>query len=285
MGTLKSIWNFIVSLIQKYGGTVIYCLIFAAIGWIVAGILCRLLRKAMKRNGKENEKGVRIACKVIYGIVFCIVVLVILSAFNVPVTAIVTLFSSVGLALSLTLKDTLSNFAEGFLLMITKPFKVGDFIEVDGVSGTVSAIEIIHTKLKTPDNKVILIRNQEISDAVIINYSAEPTRRLDLTFSIGYSDDIEKAKKVVSDILDRHPLAYKEPAPTVRVIAHSASSIEIGVRVWVNTGDDYWELDFDLKEQVKEAFDKNKIDIPYPHMNINILNPEELNSNLKSLNE
>lgn len=285
MGTLKSIWNFIVSLIQKYGGTVIYCLIFAVIGWIVAGILCRLLRKAMKRNGKENEKGVRIACKVIYGIVFCIVVLVILSAFNVPVTAIVTLFSSVGLALSLTLKDTLSNFAEGFLLMVTKPFKVGDFIEVDGVSGTVSAIEIIHTKLKTPDNKVILIRNQEISDAVIINYSAEPTRRLDLTFSIGYSDDIEKAKKVVSDILDRHPLAHKEPAPTVRVIEHSASSIEIGVRVWVNTGDDYWELDFDLKEQVKEAFDKNKIDIPYPHMNINILNPEELNSNLKSLNE
>lgn len=274
--TFKAIGDFFTTLAKNYGGTFLYCVIFAFIGWLLAKILCRILYKAMRRKEKGSEKTLRIASRLIRGTIYLIVILIILNAFKVPITAIVTLLSSVGIALSLTLKDTLSNFAEGFLLMISKPFQVGDFIEVNGTSGTVQSIEIIHTRLKTPDNKVIFIRNQELSGATITNYSAEPTRRLDLTFSIGYSDDIDKAKQVIADVLSAHPLAHKEPAPTIRVIAHNASSIDIGVRVWVNTGDDYWTLDFDLKEQVKEAFDKNQIEIPYPHMDVNILNPEKL---------
>ena len=274
--TFKAIGDFFITLAKNYGGTFIYCMIFAFIGWLLAKILCRILYKAMRRKEKGSEKSVRIASRLIRGIIYVIVILIILNAFNVPVTAIVTLLSSVGIALSLTLKDTLSNFAEGFLLMITKPFQVGDLIEVAGISGIVQSIEIIHTRLKTPDNKVVFIRNQELSGATIINYSAEPTRRLDITFSIGYSDDIDKAKQVIADVLSAHPLAHKEPTPIIRVTAHNASSIDIGVRVWVNTGDDYWTLNFDLKEQIKVAFDKNHIEIPYPHMDVNILNSENL---------
>ena len=274
--TFKAIGDFFITLAKNYGGTFIYCVIFAFIGWLLAKILCRILYKAMRRKEKGSEKSVRIASRLIRGIIYVIVILIILNAFKVPITAIVTLLSSVGIALSLTLKDTLSNFAEGFLLMINKPFQVCDFIEVAGISGIVQSIEIIHTRLKTPDNKVVFIRNQELSGATIVNYSAEPTRRLDLTFSIGYSDDIDKAKQVIADVLSAHPLAHKEPAPIIRVIAHNASSVDIGVRVWVNTGDDYWTLDFDLKEQVKVAFDKNHIEIPYPHMDVNILNSENL---------
>lgn len=276
MDALKTVWDYIIMMIEKYGGTVLHCVVFALIGWLLVNILCRMLHKAIQKTGKDNEKGFRIATRLIRGVIYTIVVLVILNKLQVPTTAIVTLLGSIGLAMSLAFKDTLSNFAEGFLLMIVKPFQVGDYIEVNGMSGTVQSIEIIHTKLKTPDNKVILIRNQEISDSTIINYSAEPTRRLDLTFSIRYSDDIETAKQVISNVISAHPLAHTDPAPTIRVNAHNTDSIDIVVRVWVDTGDDYWALDFDLKEQIEEAFDQNHIQTPSPHMDINILNPEKI---------
>ncbi len=253
----------------KYGGKLLFCLIVFLIGRILCKALIKITKKGMNKAG-TGEGVINLVTILIKAVFYIVIALVVLDAFDVPTTSFVALFSAIGLAISLAVKDTLANFAEGLMLLITKPFKLGDYIETEGVQGTVQRIELVYTRLLTVDNKVVLIPNGEISGARITNYSAEPTRRLDLVFSIGYSDDIDRAKQVIEQIVDNHPYALKEPAPFIRVIEHGASSIDIAARIWVAT-EHYWDLNFDMKEMVKAEFDRHGINIPYPHMDINIL--------------
>ena len=190
----------------------------------------------------------------------------------VKATSLVTALSAVGLAVSLAVKDSLSNLAGGMTVLFTKPFEVGDFVDVCGYSGTVTEIGIAHTMLKTVDNKVIYLPSADVAKAQITNYSKEPIRRLDIKFSIGYQDDFEKAEKVILDTAEKSGLILQEPAaPFARVCAHSASSIDIQFRVWVKS-ENYWDLHFYMYEQVKKAFDESGISIPFNQLDVHIDN-------------
>ena len=171
----------------------------------------------------------------------------------------------------LALNGALSNLAGGVLIILTRPFRVDDFIDAQGYSGTVEDIHITCTKLRTPDNKVVYVPNGALSSGTIVNYSEKDTRRVDFTFSIGYGDDFEKAKNTVMNILSSHELVLDDPAPMVRVSEHGASSINLVARGWVKSSD-YWTVNFDVIEAVKAAFDKEGIEIPFNQLDVHVKN-------------
>ena len=186
---------------------------------------------------------------------------------NVPMSSIIAVIGAAGLSIGLALQSTISNLAGGFIVLFVQPFKVGDYIQFGDNAGTVSSISIFNTKLLTIDNKAIFVPNGQISNSSLINYSAEPKRRLDLVYSISYESDFKKAKIILSDIVDSHPFSLKDPAPVIRVIEHAANSINITVRVWVKA-EHYFDLLFDLNEEVKIQFDKQGIVIPYNQLDV-----------------
>jgi small conductance mechanosensitive channel len=183
---------------------------------------------------------------------------------GIETTSFAAILASAGLAIGLALQGSLANFAGGILIIIFKPIKIGDFIEAQGVSGTVKEIEIFTTKLNTTDNKEIIIPNGALSNGNIVNYSTEATRRVDFTFGVGYDSDIKKTKEVISHVINSHPLVLKEPIPAVNLSELADSSINFFTRGWVKK-EDYWTVKFDVLEQTKEALDAAGIEIPYPH--------------------
>lgn len=198
--------------------------------------------------------------------------ILILYCLGVPITTLITALGAIGVAITLAVKDSLANISGGLIILFAKPFVVGDYISNnDGSEGTVTSIDILYTKLNTIDNKAIFIPNGEMSKSQITNFSAEDIRRLDIIFSISYSDDFEKAKKIIMDIIMESDLSLKEPSPIVRVCDHAPSSINITSRVWVKT-ENYWELNFYLHERVKVDFDKQNITIPFNQLEVNLLN-------------
>ena len=196
-------------------------------------------------------------------------VMPVLGYWGVDLTGIAALVASAGVAVGLALQGSLSNFAGGFIILLIRPFKVGDFIETGIYSGEVEQIGLFYTTLKTVDNKQVLIPNGTLSNGSLINYSANPTRRVDLMFSVSYDSDVSHVKRVLSDIVKSHRLILKEPEPLIRMITQGPSSIDFAVRAWVNTTD-YWEVYYDLLEDVKVRFDKENISIPYPQMDLHV---------------
>ncbi len=269
MTPLETILNYLKNFIIKYAGAFLYSAIFLAISVLILFILKKIITKALHR-ANASEKLVKVVINTLRTVIYTIVVLVILNAFEVPVTAIAAIISAVGLAFSLAVKDSLANFAEGLLLMITRPFKVGDSIETQGVSGTVQSIEIVYTRLLTPDNKTILIPNSEVAGAKIINLSSQPTRRLELIFLIGHQQDVSKAKQIILETVLANPLSHKDPNPVVCILSYKQNGIELGVRVWTNTGDDYSHLETDLKEDIQQALNCNHFSSPNPHFEISL---------------
>jgi small conductance mechanosensitive channel len=183
---------------------------------------------------------------------------------GIETTSFAAILASAGLAIGLALQGSLANFAGGILIIIFKPIKIGDYIEAQGVSGSVKEIEIFTTKLNTTDNKEIIIPNGALSNGNIVNYSTEATRRVDFTFGVGYDSDIKKTKEVISRVINSHPLVLKEPVPAVNLSELADSSINFFTRGWVKK-EDYWTVKFDILEQTKEALDAAGIEIPYPH--------------------
>lgn len=190
--------------------------------------------------------------------------IMVISQLGISTTSFAAVIAAAGLAIGLALQGSLANFAGGVLIMIFKPFKIGDFIEAQGESGTVKEIEIFTTKLNTPDNKEIIIPNGKLSNDNIINYSTEKTRRVDFTFGVDYSTDIKQTKEVIQKVMENHPLVLKDPAIAINLSELGDSSINFFSRCWVET-ENYWTVKFDVMEQVKEELDKAGIDIPYPH--------------------
>lgn len=190
---------------------------------------------------------------------------------GLPTASLITSLGAAGLAVSLAVKDSIGNLAGGVVILLIKPFKLGDYIEMDSIKGTVVEIALVHTILFTPDNKRIYVPNDSVMRAKIINYSSEPNRRLDSVFSIGYHCDFDKAREIIAHVVQNAPLALKDPAPVIRMSEHSASSIDIVCRVWVKNAD-YYELNFYLKEHVKRAFDENGISIPFNQLDVHIVN-------------
>ena len=188
---------------------------------------------------------------------------------GIDTSGFAALLVSVGAGIGLALNGALSNLAGGILIILTRPFRVDDFIEAQGYSGTVEDIHITTTKISTPDNKVVYIPNGPLSADTIVNYSVKNTRRVDFTFSIGYGEDFERAERIVMDVFNSHELVLKDPEPIARIGEHGESSINITARAWVKSGD-YWTVKFDIMESVKQAFDREGVEIPYNQLDVHI---------------
>lgn len=241
------------------------------VGHFIIVFIIKLMTKSLKKISMDYSlekflvKSVNIA-------LHAVIILSALNALGISTTGLLAALSAAAVAVALALKDSLSSIAGGILLLINPRFATGDFIEVAGESGTVMQIDMMHTTLKTPDNRHIVIPNGVIINNEITDYSSEELRRLDMVFSVGYGDDPELAKKIISDVINGHQSALSEPdPPLVRVGEYAESSVNITVRVWCRTAD-YWQLKFDLLEQVRSGFDKNGITIPFNQLDVHITN-------------
>lgn len=199
---------------------------------------------------------------------------IVLDYMGVPMTSLVALLGVLGLAVSLAIQGTLSNLAGGIQVLVSKPFKAGDYVEAGGVSGTVREVGLAYTKLATVDNKVISVPNGQISGEKIINYSTADKRRVDLVFGVSYDSDSQRVLTCIKSVVGAHPKALFTPEPFVRMSGLKDSCIEYTLRVWCAT-EDYWDLYFDLLEQVKASFDQNGIEIPYNQLDVRIVERKE----------
>lgn len=207
-------------------------------------------------------------------ILWLITVCIVLDYIGVPMTSLVAVLGVIGLAVSLAIQGTLSNLAGGIQVLVSKPFKAGDYVEAGGVSGTVKEVGLAYTKLSTIDNKVISVPNGQISSEKIINYTTAEQRRVDLNFDASYDADCDQVIAAIRKVIESHPKALSTPEPFVRVSAFQDSSIRYTVRVWCTT-EDYWDLYYDLLEQVKKAFDRHGIEMTYPHLNVHVMERKE----------
>lgn len=244
-------------------------IIIFILGIILTKIVTKILSKGLKKS-KIDPTAHSFLQSVLKTVLYVLVVIITLSALKVPMSSIIATVGAAGVAIALALQNSLSNVAGGFLLMFTHPFKCGDFIEINNVSGTVNAITILYTRLLTTDNKAVMIPNGTVSGATIINYTQEGIRRLDICFSVDYNTDYRKAEKIILDIIKANPLTLDSPEkPFVTISEHAASAIKILARVWVRS-ENYWDLNYRLLEQVKDRFDENGIEIPYNKLDINM---------------
>lgn len=249
--------------------TILSALVLLAICLIVVKILLRITDKILQRTGIDHSLHtfLRTAVK---AVLLFLTVLIVAPSLNIPVTSLVAVLSVVGLAVSLAVQNSLSNVAGGIQLLTSKPFKVGDYVEVGGTSGTVADVGIYYTRIKTTDNKLIQIPNSQIAGEKIVNYTAEPERRVDLTFTASYDAPVETVRQAITQVIGSHPLTLATPEPFVRVSNYGDSSIEYTVRVWCATGD-YWTVYYDVLEQVKVAFDQTGVEMTYPHLNVHMV--------------
>lgn len=254
-------------LVQKAPQILMAIVVFAA-GMVVVYFLNRLTKKALARS-RIDQAIVRFIEPVVKIGLYIIVGIIALSVAGFPTTSLVAAFGAVGLAVSLAVKDSLANMASGLLLLASKPFKIGDVVEADGVTGTVKEISILYTQINTFDNRVVYIPNGQIADEQIINISREGERRLDLTFGISYKDDVERAKALIKSAVDAHKDALKTPEPIIRLCELGDSAVKISCYVWVESSN-LINLKFDLLEQVKQLFDENGISIPYPQLDVHL---------------
>ncbi len=258
----------LVDFATAYAIKIVAAILVLLIGFKIIKTLVKAMKKA--KAFSKMDDGVRtffISFTSIALKVFVVVSVVAILGF--PMTSVVTLLGSAGVAIGLALQGSLSNIAGGLIVLIFKPFTVGDFISLGDTSGTVDEIGIFYTKLITPDNRKIVFPNSAISNQTLVNVNAKSTRRVDFEFSCSYEDDIEKTKQILFDIISNHPLALSEPAPEVHLVKYNESSVDFVARVWCNTPD-YWTINFYVNEQVKKEFDKNGISIPYPQVDVHI---------------
>ncbi len=257
-------WDYMI----KFGPTLLLALLTLVIGlWVI-----RIMTRAIGRMMKAREVDPSLSSFLRSGLSLLLKVLLIISVVGmvgVEMTSFVAIIGAAGLAVGLALSGSLQNFAGGVMILLFKPFKVGDYIDAQGHSGTVSLIQVFHTVLKTPDNKTIIIPNGPLSTGSMTNFSAEPTRRVDFSFGVSYSDDLSKVKAVLTRLVGEESRILKDPAPFIAVSELADSSVNFVVRVWVNSPD-YWGVYFDMTEKVKNTFDREQISIPFPQTDVHV---------------
>lgn len=258
----------IMSFISFYALKVMIALAIFFVGKFVAKKVVKIVESLMIKS-KIDQTLANFAGNILYGLALAFVVIAALSQLGIDTTSLAAVMAAAGLAIGLALQDSLSNLASGVMIILFRPFKIGDFIEAGGTSGTVEEISIFTTNMKTPDNKTIIVPNGAIISGNIINYSTKPTRRVDMVFGCGYGDDLKKAKKVITKIIESDERILKDPEPVIAVSELADSSVNFVVRPWVNAAD-YWAVFFDTHEKVKLEFDKAGVSIPFPQQDIHI---------------
>lgn len=264
----EQIFGIVTNVVEKYGPKLLGAIVVLIIGsWIIKLINNSFSRLLEKRNIDASLKPFLTS---MLGILLKVMLVIsVLSMLGIQMTSFVAILGAAGLAVGLALSGTLQNFAGGVMILIFKPFKVGDYIDAQGHSGTVSGIQIFNTILKTPDNKTIIIPNGGLSTGSLTNYSAEPLRRVDWTFGIGYGDSVEKATEVLKKLADDDPRILKDPSVFVGISALADSSVNFAVRAWVKA-EDYWGVFFNMNENVYNTFNKEGINIPFPQIDVHL---------------
>lgn len=268
VNTLQTYSDQAIQLAITYGPKLLMAIITLIIGLWIIKFIVKVADKAMTRA--KLELSLQRFLGSFTGIVLKILLLIsVASMVGIATTSFIAILGAAGLAVGLALQGSLANFAGGVLILLFKPFKVGDFIDAQGYMGTVHAIQIFNTILKTPDNKTIIIPNGPLSNGSMTNFSTEPTRRVDMDFGIGYEDDIARAKSVLNRLVSEDSRIFKDPAFQIVVGELGESSVNFKVRVWCNA-EDYWGIFFDMQEKVKYAFDKEGISIPFPQRDVHL---------------
>ncbi|GAA3556562.1 mechanosensitive ion channel family protein [Snuella lapsa] len=260
---IKEWTTIVIEFATEYGLKVIGAIAIWIIGsWVIKKIL-KATKKVMYKSNYDESLQKFLLNLISWGLKILLII-TLLGTLGVPTTSFAAILAAAGLAVGMALQGSLGNFAGGVLIMIFKPFKIGDLIEAQGETGVVKEIEIFTTKLTGLSNREIIIPNGSLSNGNIINYTTEGTRRVDLVFGVGYDSDIKKTKDVLMQVLKDHPKVLQTPEPTVNVLELADSSINFAVRPWCNT-EDYWAVYFGITENTKEALDAAGIEIPYPH--------------------
>ncbi len=242
----------------------IKALIVLIIGWIVAGAIAGMVRRRINATPQIDPTLGNFVASVVKWVILAIVLVAVLGIFGIEATSIVAILGAASLAIGLALQGTLSDLAAGVMLVVFRPYKLGQFVDIGGTAGTVKDLNLFTTELVTPDNVQIIVPNGQSWGSIITNYSAHDTRRVDLVFGIDYGDNADDAMKIILDIAKADDRIHTDPEPWVRVTNLGDSSVDLTARLWCAAAD-YWDIKFELTKTVKEAFDAKGVSIPYPH--------------------
>jgi len=269
----SALYTIVEEFVITYAPKFMFAMVWLIVGFILIKIISALANRALKLRHIDASVRGFIMSVLKLGLKILLFIMV-LGALGVPTASLGFIFGAVSLAVGFALKDTLQNFAGGIVILVLKPYRLGDFIEAKGFSGTVRDIQMFNTILTTGDNRRIIIPNGQLSTSAMINYSSEDNRRLEVSIGIGYDDDIERARQVMQSIIDADERTLKNPEPIIKVGELADSSVNFIVRVWVARGD-YWGYRVDLLEKVKKAFDSEGISIPYPQSEVTMRKASE----------
>ena len=262
--------NSITQIGADFGLRLLYAVLIIFVGRWVVKLLLKIIKSALEKTTVEETVRIFVA-NLLSTLLMVIIFIAAINQLGIETTSIIAMLGAAGLAIGLALQGSLANFAAGILIVIFRPYKVGDYIEAGSAAGTVLDIQIFSTVLKTPDNKVVVVPNGTIMDSSIINYTGQETRRVDIIASCGYEDDIDKVKDILQDILNQDERILKEPEPRIAVSELADNSINFIVRPWVNSSD-VLSVKYSILEQIKKRFDAEGISIPYPQRDVHIYN-------------
>lgn len=266
----NSVWNTIVNWVMNVGIKVVIALVLLIISFKVINIVTKKIYKRMQKR-KADETIARVSTQCLRIVLKVIVLACLIGYVGIETASISALIASVGIGVSLAVQGTLANFAGGVIIVIMRPFKIGDYIVSNGQEGTVEDIKLFYTHIVTPDNRAVVIPNGSLANGVIVNNSAKNTRRVDIIASVAYGTDTEKAKSVIRDICAKNELVFQDPAPFVELSAMSESSLDFTVRAWCNSGD-YWTVKFALNDAIVAGLKENGIEIPFNQLDVTVKN-------------
>lgn len=267
----NALWDSLLAFIVTVGGKLLGALLVLIVGRFVIKTVMKMVGKSKFMEKSEPTVAHFLTNFLRIGLNIILIVSII-AILGVPMASVVAAIASAGVAIGLALQGALSNLAGGIMILIFKPFRIGNFIDTGSGTGTVTDIGIFYTVLKTADNKEITIPNGTIMGAAITNYSVHETRRVDFTFSVAYGTDVERVKSILLEEAAKHELVLKDPAPFARLAVQNASSLDFTLRVWVNSND-YWTVNFDLLETINDRFIAEKIEVPFNQLDVHISNP------------
>ena len=262
--------NSITEIAADFGLRLFYAVLIIFVGRWVVKLLLKIIKSALEKTTVEETVRIFVA-NLLNTLLMVIIFIAAINQLGIETTSIIAMLGAAGLAIGLALQGSLANFAAGILIVMFRPYKVGDYIEAGSSGGTVLDIQIFSTVLKTPDNKVVVVPNGTIMDSSIINYTGQETRRVDIIASCGYDDDIDKVKDILQDILNQDERILEEPEPRIAVSELADNSIKFIVRPWVKSSD-VLSVKFSILEQIKKRFDAEEISIPYPQRDVHIYN-------------
>jgi len=269
MENIEGIQETIMPYLVEYGLDLVGAIVILIVGWIVANWIQKRIRRMGKKSEKLDTTLTTIFAKTAKVVIMVVVVIAVLQQFGVQTASLLAVVGAAGLAIGLAWQGTLSDIAAGIMILIMRPFKIGDTVEVAGTSGVVDEIGLVLTSLHTFDNVAMYIPNSDIWGTKIMNYTTNDVRRVDMVFGFGYDDDMDKAMRIAREVLDADDRVLQDPEPQIAVSELADSSVNIIVRPWT-TKEDYWALKFDVTKRIKERYDEAGLNIPYPQRDVHL---------------